>query len=167
MAENLGKNMEGAEVHEEELIWLRCMPTIKQRFATGPVMGKWLKGLKDKKFYANRCPKCGRTQTPPREICANCRVRCEEFVEVGPNATVTTIDRVLYASPDPLTGKVRSTPYATLSMVLDGSTPDDSFSHELKQEDIGRIKEGMKIRPVWAEERTGSYKDLLYFEIAE
>lgn len=151
----------------EELIDLRSVSTIKQRFATGPVMGTWLKGLEDKKFYANRCSKCGRTQTPPREICAVCRLRCTEYVEVGPSATVTMIDRVLYASPDPLTGKVRKTPYATLFMVLDGSTPDDSFSHELKREDIDRIKKGMKVRPVWAEKRTGSYKDLLYFEIDE
>ena len=149
----------------EELICLSCVPTIRQRFATGPVMGKWLKGLGEKKFYANRCPKCGRTQTPPREICADCRVRCTEFAQVGPGGTVTLIDKVMFASPDPLTGKVRSTPYAMIFMVLDGCTPGDSFSHELKRSDIDRIQSGMKVRPVWAEERTGGYNDLLYFEI--
>jgi len=153
------------EKHGEELISLKCVPSINQRYATGPLMGKWFKGLKEKKFYATRCPKCGRTQVPPREICAACRVRSEDFMEVGPNATVTLIDTVYYASPDPLTGKIRETPYVALFMVMDGSTPDQSFSHELNPKDINRIKPGMKVRPVWAKKRTGSYTDLVYFEI--
>ncbi len=155
----------GAEDKGEELISLKCMPTIKQRYATGPHMGKWFKGLKEKKIYASRCPVCGRTQLPPREVCAVCRVRCNEIIEVGPSATVTMIDTVYYASPDPLTGDIRKTPYAALFMVLDGSTPGESFSHEIKPDDIDRIKPGMKVRPVWNEARNGSYKDLLYFEI--
>ena len=156
-----------AEEEGEELISLKCVPSINQRYATGPTMGKWFDGLREKKFYATKCPKCGRTLVPPREICAQCRVRCKEFVEVGPDATVTLIDVVYYASPDPLTGKIRETPYTALFMVMDGASRDESFAHDLNPKDIDRIKPGMKVRPVWAEKRTGSYKDLLYFEIAD
>jgi putative sterol carrier protein/uncharacterized OB-fold protein len=159
---------EVAGVHEkqgEELISLKCVPSIGQRFATGTHMGKWFAGLKIKKFFATSCPVCGRTQVPPREVCAVCRVRTDDFIEVGPNATVTIIDKVYFASPDPLTGKVRQTPYAALFMVMDGSTPTEGFAHDLKREDFDRIKPGMKIRPVWNENRTGSFHDLLYFEI--
>ena len=156
----------GAEEKQgEELISLKCVPSIRHRFATGSHMGKWFKGLKEKKFYATQCPVCGRTQIPPREVCAVCRVRCDEFIEVGPKGTVTMIDTVYYASPDPLTGKVRQTPYAALFLVMDGSTPSESFAHELNPKDLDRIESGMKVRPVWAKERTGSYRDLLYFEI--
>lgn len=156
----------GAEEKQgEELISLKCIPSIRHRFATGSHMGKWFKGLKEKKFYATQCPVCGRTQIPPREACAVCRVRCDEFIEVGPKGTVTMIDTVYYASPDPLTGKVRQTPYAALFLVMDGSTPSESFAHELNPKDLDRIESGMKVRPVWAKERTGSYRDLLYFEI--
>ena len=159
---------EGAVEEEgEELICLKCVPSINQRYATGPLMGKWFDGLKEKKFYAAKCPECGRTLVPPREICARCRVRCDELVEVGPDATVTLIDLVYYASPDPLTGKIKETPYTALFMVLDGASRDESFAHDLNPKDIDRIKPGMKVRPVWAEKRTASYKDLLYFEIAD
>jgi uncharacterized OB-fold protein/putative sterol carrier protein len=151
----------------EELIRRDCVTSIRQRFATGSVMGTWFKGLKEKKFLANKCPRCGRTQVPPREACAECRVRCTEYMEVGPEATVTAIDKVFYASPDPLTGKVRETPYAAFFMVLDGCTRADSFSHEIKREDFKRLKTGSRVKPVWAENRTGSFKDLLYFEIIE
>jgi uncharacterized OB-fold protein/putative sterol carrier protein len=156
-----------AEERGEELISLKCVPSINQRYATGPLMGNWFDGLMEKKFYASKCPKCERTLVPPREICAQCRVRCHELIEVGPEATVTLIDVVYYASPDPLTGKIRETPYTALFMVLDGASRDESFAHDLNPKDIDRIKAGMKVRPVWAENRTGSYKDLLYFEIAD
>jgi uncharacterized OB-fold protein len=150
-----------------ELIRLAAVNSIGQRFATGSAMGRWFKGLQEKKFLANRCPQCGRTQIPPREACADCRVRCTEFIEVGPQGTVTAIDKVFYASPDPLTGKVRETPYAAFFMVLDGATPAESFSHEIKREDLHRLQKGSRVRPVWSAHRTGSFKDLLYFEIAD
>jgi uncharacterized OB-fold protein/putative sterol carrier protein len=156
-----------AEEAGEELISLKCVPSINQRYSTGPMMGKWFDGLKEKKFYAAKCPECGRTLIPPREICAKCRARCSELIEVGPEATVTLIDVVYYASPDPLTGKIRETPYTALFMVLDGASLDESFAHDLNPKDIDRIKSGMKVRPVWAENRKGTYKDLLYFEIAD
>jgi len=94
-----------AEEEGEELISLKCVPSINQRYATGPTMGKWFDGLKEKKFFASKCPQCGRTLVPPREICAQCRVRCNEFVEVGPDATVTLIDVGLLCESGPADGK--------------------------------------------------------------
>lgn len=149
----------------EELICLRVTNAIEQRFASGPAMGMWFAGLREKKFLANKCPKCHRTQIPPREICAICRVRVDEYVELGPAGTVTNFDIVYFASPDPLTGAVRDTPYAPVYVVLDGATKSEAFAFELKKEDIGRVRVGVRVRPVWAEKPTGSFKDLLYFEL--
>jgi len=149
----------------EELICLRVTNAIEQRFASGPIMGKWFAGLREKKFLANKCPECGRTQIPPREICAICRVRVTEFVELGPAGTVTNYDIVYFASPDPLTGAGRDTPYAPIYVVLDGASESEAFAFELKKEDISRIKVGARVRPVWADKPTGSFRDVLYFEM--
>ena len=148
-----------------ELICLKVMNSIDQRYATGPTMGRWFAGLKERKFLANKCPQCGRTQIPPREACAICRVRVREFVELGPKGTITAWDIVYYASPDPLTGAVREVPYAVLYIMLDGATEQEAFAMEMKKDDIGRIKMGSRVRPVWAETTMGSYKDVLYFEL--
>jgi len=155
----------GDEKQAEELISIKYTASINQRFATGPIMGKWFKGLQEKKFYATKCPSCGRIQIPPREVCAECVVRSEEFVEVGPNALVANTDIVYYASPDPLTGNVRSTPYVTLYLWMDGTTPGECLSFDLNPKDTHRIKRGMRVRPVWNETRTAGIDDLLYFEI--
>jgi len=160
-------------VQDEELLVLKKVVSVGQKFATGPVMGKFLNGLKEKKIYANRCPVCKRLQLPPREVCAVCRVRVEEFVEVGPKGNVRLLDTAYYASPDPLTGETRETPYAMAYILLDGCKGQEAFAHFIRNDQLDRIemgwneKKGTIVRPVWAEERKGKVTDIRYFEIDE
>jgi uncharacterized OB-fold protein len=151
----------------EELVRLSQVLSIPQRFATGPVMGKFLNALKAKKILANKCPTCGRLQLPPREVCAECRVRVEEWVEVGPEGVVATPDITYYASPDPLTGETRETPYISAHFLLDGCRGHETFWHEVKRDDLEKVRRGARVRPVWAERRRGAITDILYFEIVD
>jgi hypothetical protein len=158
---------------EQELIVLKKTISVNQRFATGPIMGKFLNALKEKKILGNKCPKCGRVQLPAREICAECRVRVDDFVEVGPKGQVRYMEYVYYASPDPLTGEVRETPYGMLNILLDGCKGNDTFAHLVRRDQMDRIqggrddKAGTRVRPVWNEHRAGSIFDIKYFEIDE
>jgi len=162
---------------EQELIRLNRTISVKQKFATGPVMGKFLKGLKEKKILAIKCPTCGRLQSPPREVCAICRVRNEEWVEIGPGGEMRMMEYCFYASPDPLTGESRETPYGAIGILLDGCKDEEVFWHLLNPEQLdkvemgivlgSKVKHGTRIRPVWAENRTGSVGDIKYFEIDE
>ena len=151
----------------EELMRLNQVLSIPQHFSTGPVMGKFLNGLKEKKIFANKCPKCSRLQLPPREVCAECVVRATEFVEVGPEGILTTPDITYYASPDPLTGESRETPYISAHFLLDGCKGHETFWHELKPSDIDKAKRGTRVRPVWNDERVGAVTDIKYFEVIE
>lgn len=163
----------GEAVKEQELIVLRKTISVNQRFATGPVMGKFLKGLMEKKILANKCPKCGRLQLAPREVCAVCRVEATEWQEVGPKGNLEVIEIVYYASPDPLTGETRETPYGSIHVLLDGCRGNETFWHLLRRDQIFQVKEsqggikGTRLRPVWADSRTGSIHDIQYFEIDE
>jgi long-chain acyl-CoA synthetase len=155
------------EEPREELIRLDQVLSIPQRFATGPVMGRFLNGLKEKKIFANKCPRCARLQLPPREVCADCVVRVTEFVEVGPEGILTTPDITYYASPDPLTGESRETPYISAHFLLDGCKGHETLWHELKPSDIDKVKRGVRVRPVWNDERVGAVTDIKYFEVIE
>ena len=136
-------------------------------------MGRFLNALKEKKILANKCPKCGRLQLPAREVCAECRVRVNEFVEVGPKGQVRYMEYVYYASPDPLTGETRETPYGMLNILLDGCKGNETFAHLVRRDQLDRIKGarddevGTRVRPVWSEKRVGSIFDIQYFEIDE
>jgi len=173
LAELFAKYTPPGEEEEQELLVLKRVISVNQRFATGPVMGKYLKGLKEKKIYANRCPECKRLQVPPREACALCRVRCEEFVEVGPKGNIRLLDTAYYASPDPLTGETRETPYGLAYILLDGCKGQEVFAHFMRDDQLDRVemgwneKKGSIVRPVWAEERTGKVSDIKYFELDE
>jgi hypothetical protein len=164
--------MAGA-IPEQELLSIKRTISVNQKFSTGPVMGKFLNALKDKKILANRCPKCGRIQLPAREVCAECRVRVDDWVEVGPKGQVRYMEYVYYAFPDPLTGETRETPYGMGMILLDGCKGNDIFMHLIRRDQIDRIKggrndkSGTKVRPVWNEQRTGSIFDIKYFEIDE
>ena len=160
-------------VPEQELLVLKKTISVNQRYATGPVMGKMLKALKDKKILATKCPECGRIQLPAREFCAACRVEAPEFVEVGPKGTVTINDIVYYSSPDPLTGEARETPYGSINVLLDGCQGNETFWHYIRPDQTFKITErwneklGTRVRPVWAKKRKGEISDILYFEIDE
>lgn len=167
------KDPMGDKVPQQELLVLKRIISLNEKFSTGPVMGKFLKGLKEKKIYANKCPQCGRHQLPPREVCADCRVRVNEIVEVGPKGEVRYMDIVYYAMPDPLTGAVRETPYGSINIRLDGCKGNETLPHFIRKDQIEKIqmgwneKKGTRVRPVWEENRIGDIWDIKYFEIDE
>lgn len=149
----------------EELIVLKKIISVDMKYSTGPVMGRFLDGLKEKKIVANVCPKCGRKQLPPREVCAVCRCRATDLVEVGPEGSINLLELVYYASPDPLSGETRETPYGSIHILLDGCKGTETFWHLLKKEDLFETKRGDRVRPVWSDNPTGSIFDIKYFEL--
>jgi len=156
------------EQPKQEIIVSRQVISIPQRFATGPVMGRFLEELRDnKRIMANRCPKCGRHQVPPREVCAVCRVEADQWDEVGPEGVIRHFDIVYYASPDPLSGEARDVPYAVAWILLDGCHGDAYFWHFLKESDPNKVRKGLRVRAVFNEERTGASTDIKYFETVE
>jgi len=167
------KDPMAGNVQEQELIVLKKTIAVNQKFSTGPIMGKFLKGLKNKKIFANKCPKCGRLQLPPREVCAECRVRAADFVEVGPKGEVRYMDLVYFALPDPLTGVARETPYGSVNVLLDGCKGNETLPHFIRKDQLEKIqngwneKKGTRVRPVWEENRIGDIWDIKYFEIDE
>ena len=154
-----------------ELIVSRQILSIGQRFSTGPVMGRFLQELRDnKRIMANKCPKCGRHQLPPREVCAICHVEAGEWEELGPEGAVRDFDIVYYASPDPLTGETRQTPYVACWFDLDGTQGDAPFWHLLHVPDLSdlrKVRRGLRVRAVFADQRNGTMEDIKHFEMVE
>jgi len=74
-----------------------------------------------------------------------------EFVEVGPEGTVNLIEICYYASPDPLTGETRETPYGTVHVPARRLQGTETFWHFLKKEDLFDVHKGDRVRPVWSD----------------
>ena len=160
--------MSEEERSKQEIIVSRQIISVPERFATGPVMGYFLQELRDnRRIMANRCPKCGRHQVPPREVCALCRVEADQWDEVGPEGVIRHYDIVYYASPDPLTGETREVPYVLCWVELDGTQGDAYFWHQLKERDPAKVRKGLRVRAVFSETRSGAITDIKHFEIIQ
>ena len=152
----------------QELIVSRQILSIDQHFSTGPVMGRFLRELRDhKRIMANRCPQCGRHQLPPREVCAICHVEATEWDELPSEGAIRDFDIIYYASPDPLTGETRQVPYVICWVDLDGTQGDAPFWHLLNTDDLDKVKRGVRVRLVFADAREGTTEDIKYFEIVQ
>jgi uncharacterized OB-fold protein len=157
-----------SDTPKQELIVSKQILTIPQRFSTGPVMGRFLRELRDnKRIMAVRCRTNGRFLMPPREVDAFSVTEADEWVEVGPAGTVREFDVIYYASPDPLTGDTREVPYIIAWINLDGVEGVAPLWHLVKADDPKRIRFGSRVRAVFAEERHGCLEDIKYFELID
>ncbi|MEW5945192.1 MAG: zinc ribbon domain-containing protein [bacterium] len=113
--------------------------------------------MKEKKFVGARCPSCGKVIFPPLPYCGVCFEKCSEFVELPASGRVDAAVPYLLKIPD----FAMEPPIVFARIIIEGS--HTSLNHILKAGD-GEIKSGMKVRPVWNEEREGSLGDVMYFE---
>ena len=126
--------------------------------STGPVIGAFLTGLRDKKVLAAKGSD-GRVVCPPPEFDAVTFAPTDPagLVEVGQEGTVTSWSW----NPLPRAGQPFDRPFAWALVQLDGA--DTSFLHAL---DAPRdaIETGMRVRIRWADETTGFINDIACFE---
>lgn len=126
-------------------------------WSAGEVLSRFLKALRDeRKILGTRCPGCGKVFIPPRKTCGGCFKACADWLEVGPRGTLLSFTQALYESP------VHPRPRPLYGLILlDGA--HTALAHLLGEAELSALKTGMKLEPVWAEVRTASILDILYF----
>lgn len=130
------------------------------RRSTGPVIGKFLGGLKVARLIGARTAS-GKVVVPPKEYCPETgeEVALGDLVEVGQTGTVTTWAWVTQPKPEhPL-----DRPFAFALIQLEGA--DTAMLHAVDAGDADRMKTGMRVEATWrdAEARSGSVLDLACF----
>jgi uncharacterized OB-fold protein len=125
--------------------------------SVGPVIGRFLTGLRDKRFEGIRGSD-GRVLVPPVEYDPQTAEELGEFVDVGPSGVVTTWAWITQPRPNNPLGK----PFAWALIKLDGA--DTSLLHAVDAGGDSAMKTGMRVRPRWREERTGHILDIECFE---
>jgi len=114
--------------------------------STGPVIGRFLTGLRDRRIEGARTAG-GRVIVPPLEYDPDSGEPIAELVEVGQEGVVTTWAR----QPD------RGLSWALIR--LDGA--DTALLHLVD----GAVATGARVRARWRAERTGAITDLECFEV--
>ncbi|TAL22032.1 MAG: hypothetical protein EPN99_06545 [Frankiales bacterium] len=128
--------------------------------STGPVVGAFLTGLRDRKVLGARASD-GRVVVPPMEYDAvtAAAVSADALVPVADEGVVTS-----WAwNPTPRSGQPLDRPFAWALVQLDGA--DTGLLHALDAPRDG-ITTGMRVKVRWAAETTGVIQDIACFEPA-
>jgi uncharacterized OB-fold protein len=132
--------------------------------STGPVIGRFLTGLRDGRIAGVRAAD-GRVLVPPAEYdpltAAPLGAAEDDWAEVGPAGTVTTWTWV----DDPRDEHPLDRPFAWALIRLDGA--DSALLHAVDAGSKAEMATGMRVHAVWRAERTGSITDVACFQPGE
>jgi uncharacterized OB-fold protein len=124
--------------------------------SVGPVMGKFLGGLKAGVLLGVKTPS-GRVLCPPLEYDPDSGEATGEFVAVGPSGTVTTWTWTSARQGQPLDHS-----FAWALIKMDGA--DTALLHAVDAGDEASMATGLRVRPRWRDERKGHIADIECFE---
>jgi hypothetical protein len=127
--------------------------------STGPIIGAFLTGLRDGKIIGVRGVD-GRVLVPAIDYDPVTSEDLNELVEVADTGMVTTWSW----NDTPLAGQPLSHPFAWALIRLDGA--DTAMLAAVDAGEASNIRAGSRVKARWADERVGSIRDLLCFEVA-
>lgn len=125
--------------------------------STGPVVGRFLSGLRDGVVVGGRTS-AGEVVVPPLEFDPVTHEATTEFVEVSSVGTVTSWTWV----PEPVKDQPFDRPFAFALVTLDGA--DVPLLHALDVSSPDEVATGLRVRVRWAAERVGHINDIACFE---
>ena len=149
-----------------ELIDVPIQSNFPYRYSMGTIPSFFFRMIRDeKRIFGRKCPKCNTVYVPPRPVCGPCFEATSEWVEVGPLGTLAGFTVVYFTFLDPMTGTRRPIPYGYGLVRLDGT--DRRLQHFLSESDPKKLRLGMRMEPVFAEERLGRLSDIIHFKPVE
>lgn len=126
--------------------------------STGPVVGTFLGGLRDRRILGIRGTD-GRVLVPPQEYDPVTAEPLDEWVEVGTCGTVTTWSW----QPRPRDGQPLDRPFAWALVRLDGA--DTALLHAVDAGSPERMRVGARVTVRWADEPQGAISDIACFDL--
>lgn len=125
--------------------------------STGPVLGQFFTALRESRILGVRGSD-GRVIVPPCDYDPVTSEDLSELVEVGQAGVVTTWSW----NAAPLEGQPLDHAFGWALVRLDGA--DTAMLAAVDAGDAARMRTGMRVRARWAQERTGSIRDLVCFD---
>ena len=125
---------------------------------TGPVIGAFLTGLRERRVFGIKGAD-GRVVCPPVEYDPSTGAPLVDLVEVGTDGTITTWSWVA----EPRAEQLLDEPYALALIQLDGA--DTSMLHAVAAPGPDAVSTGARVRIRWADETVGNITDIAAFDL--
>ena len=126
--------------------------------STGPVVGRFLTELRDRKIVGNKASD-GRVIVPPMEYDPDSAEALTEFVEVGQEGEIVSWCWV----SEPRDAHPLDQPFAWAMVKLDGA--DVPMIHCVAATAESDLATGARVRATWADETVGFITDIRCFEL--
>ena len=123
----------------------------------GPTLGTFMAGLADRRVVGVRASD-GKVYVPPVEFDPGTGAAATDFVGVSDSGEVVSWSW----AAEPLEGQPLDEPFAWALIRLDGA--DTSLLHAVAVDSPDAMSTGMRVRARWADERSGSIRDIRWFE---
>jgi uncharacterized OB-fold protein len=136
-----------------------CVP---YSWTVGSTLSKWYVLMRDDgEIWANRCPTCETVYVPPKKKCLYCYEDMNEWLRLPGTGTLETFTVV--QRPEP---KVypKEPPFVYGIVKMDGA--DTGIVHFIDA-DPEKVKSGMRLEAVMADEREGKITDIACFRPVE
>ena len=134
---------------------------IHHRYTVGVAGERFFRAMRDeRRLLASRCPACKNAFLPPKIYCEECFVETTDWVDVEGPGYVETFTLVHTS----LNEETLSPPAVAAMIKWDGI--QGGLVHRIEVDDPAKVTVGMAVAPVWAEQRSGSIGDILYFRDA-
>jgi len=114
--------------------------------------------VENKRIMGSKCKECGTVFCPPTSECPKCWIPTE-WVEVGPEGTLLHYTIITL----PSLFRKRDLPFTLGLIRLDGA--DTGLMHFVNETDKAKLRNGLRVKAVFAEERKGYITDIEHFAI--
>jgi uncharacterized OB-fold protein len=137
---------------------------IPYELAVGSTWYRFFEGLKEEKIMGTKCPKCNRVLVPARPFCSRCFEDMPEWIEVSTEGVLKSWSLTDYE----YFGMPMKPPFINGVIRLDGTNCNflhyiGGFEIEGLQQVQEIVKNGMRVRAVWREEKKGGVMDIKHF----
>lgn len=132
-------------------------PSFDYTRSTGPVLGAFFTGLRDRTIVGNRDSE-GTVHVPPVEYDPHTREPITELVELGSGDEVGGVVVAWTWVPTPTDLNPLDTPFAWALVRFDGA--DTAMLLPLATDGPDAVSTGMRVRVRWAAERSGTVHDI-------
>lgn len=117
--------------------------------------------IENKRLFGAKCPQCRKVWMPPRGYCPDCYLQIDWVPLSGKGSIVSCA----YCYFPGMTGdliKYLDIPYVQALVKLDGADTYLMTAVAVKEQRIGVVKEGMRVKAVFREERKGTIADFYF-----
>ena len=142
---------------DEPVLSASLAPAFDYTRSTGPVLGAFFTGLRERRLVGNR-DSAGTVHLPPVEFDPHTRRALTDTVEVGSGSGIEGLVVAWTWVPDPTDVNPLDSPFAWALVRFDGA--DTAMLLPLAVDGPDAVTTGMRVRLTWATERTGTIRDI-------